>query len=166
MIFDIVIPWLSKNFELPNLQILLHSSEVTSGSSLESRPESPVAESEIPAETSYAPNKSFLLRLFESTLFDMSMAITYLFSSKELGVQSYIGMVPRFRFISYGFTLSKIDFRVKRGSRLFAGNKLFCFAHNEVDFYLPQLINMYIQVEDIAEVIHPYLMYRLVTSSI
>lgn len=35
--------------------------------------------------------KGFLLRLFESKLFDMSMAITYLFNSKEPGVQSYIG---------------------------------------------------------------------------
>lgn len=35
--------------------------------------------------------KGFLLRLFESKMFDMSMAITYLFNSKEPGVQSYIG---------------------------------------------------------------------------
>lgn len=35
--------------------------------------------------------KGFLLRLFESKHFDMSMAITYLFNSKEPGVQSYIG---------------------------------------------------------------------------
>lgn len=35
--------------------------------------------------------KDFLLRLFESKLFDMSMAIHYLFNSKEPGVQSYIG---------------------------------------------------------------------------
>lgn len=38
------------------------------------------------------PSKqSWLLRLFESRLFDMSIAITYLFKSKEAGVQSYIG---------------------------------------------------------------------------
>lgn len=36
--------------------------------------------------------KDCLLRLFECKLFDMSMAITYLFNSKEPGVQSYIGM--------------------------------------------------------------------------
>ena len=35
--------------------------------------------------------QSWLLRLFESKLFDMSMAITYLFNSKEPGVQTYIG---------------------------------------------------------------------------
>lgn len=40
------------------------------------------------------------------------------------------------------------------------GNKLFGFPNNEVDFYLPQLINMYIQMEDVAEVIHPYLIHR------
>lgn len=34
---------------------------------------------------------SWLLRLFESKLFDMSIAIQYLFNSKEPGVQSYIG---------------------------------------------------------------------------
>ncbi len=36
-------------------------------------------------------NQSWLLRLFESKLFDMSIAITYLFNSKEPGVQTYIG---------------------------------------------------------------------------
>lgn len=36
--------------------------------------------------------QSWLLRLFESKLFDMSLAITYLFNSKEQGVQIYIGM--------------------------------------------------------------------------
>jgi len=44
--------------------------------------------------TSYTSNKSkqsWLLRLFESKLFDMSLAITYLFNSKEQGVQVYIG---------------------------------------------------------------------------
>lgn len=35
--------------------------------------------------------QSWLLRLFESKLFDMSLAITYLFNSKEQGVQIYIG---------------------------------------------------------------------------
>lgn len=35
--------------------------------------------------------QSWLLRLFESKLFDMSLAITYLFNSKEQGVQVYIG---------------------------------------------------------------------------
>ena len=38
--------------------------------------------------------QSWLLRLFESKLFDMSLAITYLFNSKEQGVQVYIGKAP------------------------------------------------------------------------
>lgn len=38
-----------------------------------------------------APKQSWLLRLFESKLFDMSIAIQYLFNSKEPGVQTYIG---------------------------------------------------------------------------
>ncbi|XP_021937293.1 phosphatidylinositol 4-kinase beta isoform X2 [Zootermopsis nevadensis] len=74
--------------------------------------------------------KGFLLRLFESKMFDMSMAITYVFNSKEPGVQSYIG------------------------------NKMFSFPDHEVDFYLPQLVSMYIQMHDVAEVIHPYLVHR------
>lgn len=32
-----------------------------------------------------------------------------------------------------------------------------CF---QVDFYLPQLINMYIMMHAVAEVIHPYLIAR------
>jgi hypothetical protein len=39
-------------------------------------------------------SKSFLLRLIESKLFDMPMAIMYLFNSKEPGVQRYIGNIP------------------------------------------------------------------------
>jgi hypothetical protein len=35
--------------------------------------------------------QSWLLRLFESKMFDMSIAISYLFNSKEPGVQTYIG---------------------------------------------------------------------------
>ena len=38
-----------------------------------------------------ANKQSWLLRLFESKMFDMSIAITYLFNSKEPGVQSYLG---------------------------------------------------------------------------
>lgn len=43
------------------------------------------------------PRQSWLLRLFESKMFDMTIAITYLYNSKEPGVQTYIGMV---RFIA------------------------------------------------------------------
>lgn len=44
------------------------------------------------------PRQSWLLRLFESKLFDMSIAISYLFNSKEPGVQTYLGR-------SFGFFL-------------------------------------------------------------
>lgn len=74
--------------------------------------------------------QSWLLRLFESTMFDSSMAMNYLFNSKEPGVLEYIA------------------------------NKLFSFQNSEVDFYLPQLINMYIMMHAVAEVIHPYLIAR------
>ncbi|XP_026541782.1 phosphatidylinositol 4-kinase beta, partial [Notechis scutatus] len=75
--------------------------------------------------------QSWLLRLFESKLFDISMAISYLYNSKEPGVQAYIG------------------------------NRLFCFRHEEVGFYLPQLLNMYIHMdEDVGDAIKPYIVHR------
>ncbi|XP_050409200.1 phosphatidylinositol 4-kinase beta [Patella vulgata] len=76
------------------------------------------------------PKQSWLLRLFESKLFDMSIAISYLFNSKEPGVQSYLG------------------------------NRLFSFRDEEIDLYLPQIVNMYIQMHDVAEAIHPYIVHR------
>ncbi|XP_044062670.1 phosphatidylinositol 4-kinase beta isoform X2 [Siniperca chuatsi] len=78
------------------------------------------------------PSKqSWLLRLFESKLFDVSMAISYLHNSKEPGVQAYIG------------------------------NRLFSFPHEEVDFFLPQLLNMYIHMdEDVGDAIKPYVVHR------
>uniref|UniRef100_V9IJD7 Phosphatidylinositol 4-kinase beta n=1 Tax=Apis cerana TaxID=7461 RepID=V9IJD7_APICE len=76
------------------------------------------------------PSEGCLLRLFESQIFDMSMAISYLFNSKEPGVQSYLG------------------------------NKMFSFPDNDVDFYLPQLVVMYIQLHDVTEVLYPYLVHR------
>ncbi|XP_049870076.1 phosphatidylinositol 4-kinase beta isoform X2 [Pectinophora gossypiella] len=75
-------------------------------------------------------NKDFLLRLFESKLFDMSMAISYLFNSKEPGVQTYLA------------------------------NKLFSFPYEDVDFYLPQLATMYVEMGDVADVLRPYLVHR------
>ncbi|XP_058015955.1 phosphatidylinositol 4-kinase beta isoform X1 [Ahaetulla prasina] len=75
--------------------------------------------------------QSWLLRLFESKLFDISMAISYLYNSKEPGVQAYIG------------------------------NRLFCFRPEEVGFYLPQLLNMYIHMdEDVGDAIKPYIVHR------
>ncbi|NWI96654.1 PI4KB kinase, partial [Pitta sordida] len=75
--------------------------------------------------------QSWLLRLFESKLFDISMAMSYLYNSKEPGVQAYIG------------------------------NRLFCFRDEDVDFYLPQLLNMYIHMdEDVGDAIKPYIVHR------
>ncbi|XP_070534523.1 phosphatidylinositol 4-kinase beta-like isoform X2 [Ptychodera flava] len=76
------------------------------------------------------PKQSWLLRLFESKLFDISMAITYLYKSKEQGVQSYIG------------------------------NKFFSFSDEDFDFYLPQIFNMYIHMNDVADAIHPFIVAR------
>lgn len=74
--------------------------------------------------------KSWLLRLFESKLFDAAMAMAYIFNSKEPGVLGYIG------------------------------NKLFAYSDCELDFYLPQMVNMYIMYHEVAEVLHPYLIHR------
>ncbi|UXI21511.1 hypothetical protein NH340_JMT07454 [Sarcoptes scabiei] len=78
--------------------------------------------------------KSWLLRLFESKLFNMNIAITYLFNSKEPGVLSYLG------------------------------NRLFTFPVLDVDFFMPQLIVLYMQNQHIADSIHPYLIDRCRTS--
>lgn len=80
--------------------------------------------------TSDKGNHSGLLRFFESPIFNIHFAIHYLFYSKEPGVLSFIG------------------------------NKIFSFAHHEVDLYMPQLILMYIQMDELAEVLDPYLSYR------
>ncbi|XP_071481215.1 phosphatidylinositol 4-kinase beta-like [Diadema antillarum] len=80
------------------------------------------------------PKESLLLRLFESKYLDASIAITHLYKSKEPGVQSYIA------------------------------NKLFSLAEKDFDFYLPQVLNIYIHMADLAEVIHPYLVYRCKSS--
>lgn len=81
-----------------------------------------------PDLSSSSSKQSWLLRLFESKLFDVSMAISYLYKSKEPGVQAYIG------------------------------NRLFSFPDGEVDFYLPQLLNMYVHMDtDVGDAIRPYL---------
>lgn len=78
--------------------------------------------------SSSTSKQSWLLRLFESKLFDVSMAISYLYKSKEPGVQAYIG------------------------------NRLFSFPDSEVDFYLPQLLNMYVHMDtEVGDAIRPYL---------
>lgn len=94
-------------------------------------PPDTIAEPTTTAGTSVAStskNKDSLLRLFESSLFDMNMAIEYFHNSS--GVQTYLA------------------------------NKLFSFPHEDVDFYLPQLATMYIELADVAEVLKPYLIHR------
>lgn len=71
-----------------------------------------------------------LLRFFESPIFNIHFGIHYLFYSKEPGVLSFIG------------------------------NKIFSFKNQDVDLYIPQLILMYIQMDDLAEALDPYLVYR------
>lgn len=73
---------------------------------------------------------SGLLRFFESPIFNIHFALHYLFYSKEPGVLSFIG------------------------------NKIFNFKDCDVDLYMPQLILMYIQMDELAEVLDPYLVYR------
>uniref|UniRef100_A0A7E4VEF4 Phosphatidylinositol 4-kinase beta n=1 Tax=Panagrellus redivivus TaxID=6233 RepID=A0A7E4VEF4_PANRE len=80
--------------------------------------------------------KSSLLRLFESPLFDITICMQYLFKTKETGVLSYLG------------------------------NKLFKFDNNIVDFYIPQLITMYINMPNVANALHAYLLQRCSTSTL
>lgn len=81
-------------------------------------------------EIKTASHSSWLLRLFESKLFNASLAIVYLYKSKEPGVLSYIG------------------------------NKLFTFDKHEVDFFLPQLVTLYINNPDVCFAIRPYFLSR------
>jgi hypothetical protein len=92
----------------------------------------PAAEEEFSEEVPAIVKKSqsWLLRLFESKMFDASMAVHYLFNSKEPGVLGYLG------------------------------NRLFTLENKDVEFYLPQLVNMYVQHHEVAEVIHPYIVHR------
>lgn len=71
-----------------------------------------------------------LLRLFDSSVCTASIVISYLFSSKEPLVQQFLG------------------------------KKLFDYSADELDFYLPQLINMYIHIPSICNVIHEYITQR------
>ncbi|KAL2733850.1 phosphatidylinositol 4-kinase beta [Vespula squamosa] len=98
------------------------------------------------------PSEGCLLRLFESQIFDMSMAISYLFNSKEPGVQSYLDKSC--------IMDSCIETANSHIFSIFLGNKMFSFPDNEVDFYLPQLVLMYIQLHDVTEVLYPYLVHR------
>lgn len=81
------------------------------------------------AKSKLDEKQSLLLRLFESKMFDMSMAVSYLYRCKEPGVQQYIG------------------------------NRLFSMPAADAHFFLPQLVNMYVQTFEVAEVLHPFLVH-------
>lgn len=51
----------------------------------------PIGDGVATTEALPPPKSSWLLRLFESKLFEMSIAIAYLFKSKEPGVLTYLG---------------------------------------------------------------------------
>ncbi|OQV25091.1 Phosphatidylinositol [Hypsibius exemplaris] len=75
---------------------------------------------------------NWLLRFFQSELFDASLAVHYLYrsKSKDTGVQQYLG------------------------------NRLFTLNPDDVDFYLPQLLNLCIDTRDLSDYLLPYLKYR------
>ncbi|XP_059167912.1 phosphatidylinositol 4-kinase beta-like [Physella acuta] len=127
---DTVKPLDSRSLSLPiPFHILKHSSNSLKDRNLTDKPPAGPLSSQR-SKNRPPPRQSWLLRLFESKMFDMTIAITYLYNSKEPGVQTYIG------------------------------NRMFSFDDAEVDFYLPQLLNMYIHMHDVAEAIHPYLIHR------
>ena len=74
-----------------------------------------------------------LLRLFYSELFDASMAVQYLFKSRDAGILQFLG------------------------------NRLFELDPKDLDFYLPQLLILYLYTEEpTRNCIHPYLVKRFV----
>jgi len=75
--------------------------------------------------------ESGLLRLFYSDLFDASMALQYLFKSRDSGILQFLG------------------------------NRLFDLSKVDLDFYLPQLLILYLYTEEpTRNCIHPYLVGR------
>lgn len=86
----------SSSLEMPRNSDLAEDASVRSarGEGLADLSESQESKSEVVMFPKPPPKESLLLRLFESTLFDMSIAITYLFNSKEPGVQTYLGECP------------------------------------------------------------------------
>ena len=71
------------------------------------------------------------MRLFNSKLFDASMAMQYLFKSRNSGILQFLG------------------------------NRLFDLSVTDLDFYLPQLLILYLYTEEATRnCIHPYLVRR------
>ncbi|VDM78769.1 unnamed protein product [Strongylus vulgaris] len=73
---------------------------------------------------------SLLMRLFESSHFSPAIAMKYLFSCSEKGAKQYLG------------------------------KKFFSFHHSRVDFFIPQLISLYINDKEVASAIHNYIEER------
>ncbi|XP_053382735.1 phosphatidylinositol 4-kinase beta-like isoform X2 [Mercenaria mercenaria] len=119
----------TESLDEPSEQIL-HSSHSVSPPRTVTKGKPPLPNGKSKHRPGSGKQSSWLLRLFESKMFDMSIAISYLFNSKEPGVQTYLA------------------------------NKMFSFVEHEVDFYLPQLLNMYIHMHDVAEAVHPYVVHR------
>ncbi|CDW54960.1 phosphatidylinositol 4 kinase beta [Trichuris trichiura] len=103
----------------------------------------------IPVSQSSGTRQSLLLRLFESKVFDMRIAIQYLFSSKEPGVLTYLGILFPHLCVDCSILI------------VFSKN---AFAEEDVDFYLPQLVSLYINEREIAEVLHPYFLHSHIVS--
>ena len=59
-----------------------------------------------------------------------------------------------YTFFLFGF-LSNISFLLKAGNVSVASSVV-----RVVEFYLPQVVNMYVQHHEVAEVVHPYLVHR------
>lgn len=84
-----------------------------------------------PTKPENPPCESGLLRLFYSDLFDASMALQYLFKSRDSGILQFLG------------------------------NRLFDLSKVDLDFYLPQLLILYLYTEEpTRNCIHPYLVGR------
>ena len=88
---------------------------------------------DIHVSQSFFLGESGLLRLFYSDLFDASMALQYLFKSRDSGILQFLG------------------------------NRLFELSKVDLDFYLPQLLILYLYTEEpTRNCIHPYLVGRYV----
>lgn len=112
-----------------NSAVLSSTSSTSGGASVVTNTGSSSNSGSVITKNKLDEKQSLLLRLFESKLFDMSMAVSYLYKCKEPGVQQYIG------------------------------NRLFSMPRSDSHFFLPQLVNMYVQTFEVAEVLHPFLVH-------
>lgn len=83
-----------------------------------------------------------LLRLFESSCFNMEIALQYLQRNDCLEVVMYLGEC-------FGFPCT-----------LCSGRILHRFDPKSVDFFIPQLITLYINTSQVASAIHNYMIER------